>query len=48
MAKLVDDKVVVGPKANDADNESFAALRKIANAQSPVSQRDPATIAKGK
>jgi hypothetical protein len=49
MAKLVADNVVVTPKkVTDADNADFASLRKVALEQSPVSQRDPATIAKGK
>ena len=48
MAKLIGENIVVTPKQSTADNSSFATLRKTANAQSPVSQRDPATIVKGK
>ena len=48
MAKLQNDNVVVTPKQSSADNSSFDTLRKTANAQSPVSQRNPATVAKGK
>lgn len=48
MAKLVNDQVVVTPRATDKDNASFATLRTVAQQQSPVSQRDPSTVAKGK
>lgn len=48
MAKLVNDKVEITPRATEADNASFADLRKVALQQSPQSQRDPEKYAKGK
>lgn len=47
MAKMSGDKMVVGGR-EPKPTASFDELKKIANEQSPLSQRDPETYAKGK
>ena len=47
MARMSGEKVVVGGR-EPKPTASYDELRKIANEQSPISQRDPETYAKGK
>lgn len=47
MAKLSGDKIVVSGR-EPKPTASYDELKKAANEQSPISQRDPETYAKGK